>query len=120
MADYKSECPERIFLNIDPDDDPALTPNFDGGEVTWCVDAQWDSDVEYIRLDLHRAEVARLRQELKEERVLADRWRDVAVALKFLLTTDDDVPSQIKVDFVDIYAAHRQRREQAAIEAEEE
>jgi hypothetical protein len=61
--------PQRIYLQWfgedgdcgDGMDCSCLTQEMiDLGCVTWCADKQWDSDVEYIRLDIHQAQVAEL------------------------------------------------------------
>lgn len=40
--------PERIFLQVgDIDEDCEFSECEDSGEVTWCADRQWDTDIEY-------------------------------------------------------------------------
>ena len=49
---------KRIFLQVKDDfGDEAV-------EITWCADKQYKYDVEYIRLDLHDAEITRLQGEV--------------------------------------------------------
>jgi len=46
--------PDRIYLNlgtdVNPDDD--FSELNENGDVTWCADRIWDTDVEYIRFDI--------------------------------------------------------------------
>ena len=57
--------PKRIWLCLGDD----VTANsdfseYDSGEVTWCDQSIWSTDVEYVRADLYRRkvrELARLR-----------------------------------------------------------
>ncbi len=46
--------PDRIYLNlgtdVEPDDDFSELAENDG--VSWCATRVWDTDIEYIRLDL--------------------------------------------------------------------
>ena len=46
--------PDRIYLvlgtYVEPDDD--FSELSENGDVTWCADRIWDTDVEYIRFDL--------------------------------------------------------------------
>ena len=65
------QAPERIYLQ--DAGDYAATVKF---EVTWCVEPVDDADTQYIRLDLHEAEVAKLRDErdeaMERETIAAD------------------------------------------------
>lgn len=72
MASETRQDPERIYL------EPA--PYSPEGRL-WCADDVWPLDgdgpggVEYVRADLHDAEIARLTRELKEAREIL---RDLA------------------------------------------
>jgi len=59
MSYTVSGSPETIWLvygDLEHDDKHGNFP-----DVTWCEDAQFDSDVEYVRVDLARQEIDRLR-----------------------------------------------------------
>jgi len=49
--------PEKIHLNlgtdVEPDDD--FSELNENGDITWCADRIWDTDIEYIRLDIVEA-----------------------------------------------------------------
>ena len=51
-------------------------------EVTWCVVAQYDTDVEYIPADIHEAEIERLKDALRRaaDEPNIDRARAIADA----------------------------------------
>lgn len=52
MASKPDSAPERIFLQWSGTDEPP-SPNDCAprpGDVTWCVDRQFDSDIEYVRV----------------------------------------------------------------------
>jgi hypothetical protein len=53
-----ADAPERIYLQTGADPEDGWPTDDD--EVTWCRDAVHDSDVPYVREDLHLAEVERL------------------------------------------------------------
>ena len=57
-AMFISEAPEKIYLQVADD------LGDEAGEITWCTDSQYKFDVEYIRKDLHDAEIKRLQHEL--------------------------------------------------------
>jgi hypothetical protein len=51
------------------------------GESTWCDHQIHDDDVEYIRADIHEAEVARLLEALRS---IANAYDDVTGGLRFV------------------------------------
>jgi predicted esterase len=61
-----SDAPERIWLQLygdaSPDDGPV---DYRNNEVTWCWENIFEHDIEYIRADIHSAEVERLREALR-------------------------------------------------------
>lgn len=51
-----SDAPDTIYLQVCGDCPPGCNHSYtealtEGGDVTWCVDRMWDSDVEYRRVD---------------------------------------------------------------------
>ena len=46
--------PEKIYLNLGTDIEPDgdFSELAENSDVTWCADRIWDTDIEYIRLDL--------------------------------------------------------------------
>lgn len=44
-------APERIWLQIGDDGLDNTTRDVDWGEVSWCQDKIFDSDIEYVRVD---------------------------------------------------------------------
>ena len=56
--------PERIYLQVDPEDDPEdiLDPGYSLDGTTWCAEKISDDDIEYIRI----SEYARVVSDLKE------------------------------------------------------
>ena len=48
-------APQRIYLQFGPGVDPGeLTESeWDSGEVTWAANRVFDTDIEYVRADLH-------------------------------------------------------------------
>jgi hypothetical protein len=62
MSDPKVvNAPERIYLVTGDLFGPDVEFS-DLAEVTWCEDQQFDTDVPYVREDLHVAEVERLKR----------------------------------------------------------
>ena len=60
------DAPARIYLQAGELTDD--TPFADLFKVTWCQDQVGDHDVEYMRTDLHAAEIERLRAVLEAEK----------------------------------------------------
>lgn len=52
--------PSRVWLQ--QGDDPAPAPYTDCAEVTWHEEQIFDTDIEYVRIDLYNSILARLRR----------------------------------------------------------
>jgi len=77
MSDPKVvNAPERIYLVTGDLFGPDVEFS-DLAEVTWCEDQQFDTDVPYVREDLHVAEVERLRQRNRELEAEVANWRHI-------------------------------------------
>lgn len=49
-----AQAPERIFLQVGDDvtsADEMKEVEWDGGDVSWCRDQIFDTDIEYVRID---------------------------------------------------------------------
>jgi hypothetical protein len=82
IAALQKTAPKTIWLQIDPE-----AKQFDGWDAqTWCTDLINDTDVEYIRKELHDQQLAAKDAELIEDTLLRERLSDIlsrtAIALK--------------------------------------
>lgn len=102
-APVVTESPDVIWLQYgDIESDCTHAECSRQGYVTWCEDSQFDSDVKYVRADIHKAQADEL-DRLRAENARKQAWIDGVMAQRVvahIVIPADGVPDTGIVELI--------------------